>query len=107
MSGSHRIDGMDRCLQFDLVARTQIQLPDETYDRAKKLCEARKIPLAELARRGIEYILSVYAPEPVTNQEWHPPKPRKLGWKGLTDEEIKAEARKTNAELSLIRKRKK
>jgi hypothetical protein len=37
----------------------QIQLPDETFDHAKKLCEAHEMSLAELARRGIEYILSV------------------------------------------------
>ena len=44
------------------MTRSQIQLPDETFARAKKLCEAREISLAELARRGIEYILSVYDP---------------------------------------------
>jgi hypothetical protein len=37
----------------------QIQLPDETFARSKKLCEAREMSLAELARRGNEYILSV------------------------------------------------
>jgi hypothetical protein len=89
------------------MTRTQIQLPDETYARAKKLCEAREIPLAELARRGIEYILSVYAPEPDKNREWHPPKPRKLGWMGLSDEEIKREAQLTTAELALTRKKRK
>jgi hypothetical protein len=65
------------------MARTQIQLSDESYARAKKLCEAREISLAELAQRGIEYILSVYAPEPDANRDWQPPKPRKLGGMGL------------------------
>ena len=89
------------------MTRTQIQLPDETYARAKKLCEAREISLAELARRGIEYILSVYSPEPDKNREWHPPKPRKLGWMGLSDEEIKHEAQLTNTEIRLARRTKK
>ncbi len=89
------------------MTRTQIQLPDETYARAKKLCEAREIPFAELARRGIEYILSVYAPEADAKREWQPPKPRKLGWKGLTDEELKLEAQLTTTELALTRGRKK
>lgn len=89
------------------MTRTQIQLPDETYARAKKLCEAREIPLAELARRGIEYILSVYSPESDKSREWHPPKPRKLGWMGLSDEEIKREAQLTTSELALTRKKKK
>ncbi|MES2657740.1 MAG: hypothetical protein V4689_03930 [Verrucomicrobiota bacterium] len=83
------------------MTRTQIQLPDDTFARAKKLCEAREISLAELARRGIEYILSVYSTEQEANQEWHPPKPRKLGWKGLNDAEIKREAQLTASELSL------
>lgn len=89
------------------MTRTQIQLPDETLARAKKVCEAREISLAELARRGIDYILSVYAPEPEMNREWQPPKPRKLGWKGLSDVELKLEAQMTSAEGNMPRRRKK
>lgn len=85
------------------MTRTQIQLPDEVFAKAKKVCEAREISLAELARRGIEYILSVYAQEPGTQDDWQPPKPRKLGWKGLTDAEIKAEAQMTLTEQNLTR----
>jgi hypothetical protein len=83
------------------MTRTQIQLPDEIFAQAKKLCEAREISMAELARRGIEYILTVYAAPTKSQTEWHPPKPRKLGWKGLTDAEIKAEAQLTITEQSL------
>jgi len=89
------------------MVRTQIQLPEETYVRAKKLSEAREIPLAELARRGIEYILSVYSPETAANREWQPPVPRDLGWKGLSHAEIKAEAQLTHTEARLTRRLKK
>jgi hypothetical protein len=89
------------------MTRTQIQLPDETFARAKRLCEAREISLAELARRGIEYILSVYAPEPTGNLNWQPPKPRSLGWKGLTDREIKDQSQLTTSEIAFARKRRK
>ena len=89
------------------MTRTQIQLPDETFARAKKLCEAREISLAELARRGIEYILSVYTPEPDANREWQPPTPRNPGWKGLSHAEVKAEAQLTNTEIRLTRRNKK
>ena len=89
------------------MTRTQIQLPDETFARAKKLCEAREISLAELARRGIEYILSVYTPEPDANLEWQPPTPRNPGWKGLSHAEVKAEAQLTNTEIRLTRRNKK
>ena len=94
---------MAKCCQFDGMTRTQIQLPDETFARAKKLCEAREISLAELARRGIEYILSVYSPEQDANRDWQPPKPRHLGWKGLSDAELKVEAQLTTPELTHAR----
>lgn len=89
------------------MVRTQIQLPDDLYARAKKLCESREISLAEMARRGIEYILSVYANQPGNLNEWQPPKPRRLGWKGLTEAEIKAQAQGTTTELLLTRPRRK
>ena len=89
------------------MTRTQIQLPDDVFARAKKLCEAREISLAELARRGIEYILSVYTPEPDASRDWQPPKPRNLGWRGLSHAEIKAEAQLTSSEIRLTRRAKK
>jgi hypothetical protein len=83
------------------VVRTQIQLPDELYARAKKLCESREISFAEIARRGIEYILSVYAAQPGDLDAWQLPKPRRLGWKGFSEAEIKAHAQETTTNLNL------
>ncbi len=100
------IDSAPSCCQSVGMTRTQIQLPDDTFARAKKLCEAREISLAELARRGIEYILSVYSTEQEAGQEWHPPTPRNLGWMGLSHAEIKAEAQLTQTEISLTRSNK-
>ena len=85
------------------MTRTQIQLPDDVYVRARKVCDAREISLAELSRRGLEYILSVYAPQPA--EEWQPPTPRRLGWKGLTDAQLKEQAQVSAVELSLSRKK--
>jgi hypothetical protein len=81
------------------MTRTQIQLPDEVYVRAKQLCQAREISLAELARRGIEHILSIYSSAAVRADEWHLPRPRDLGWKGLSHAEVKEQAQLTPAEL--------
>ena len=89
------------------MTRTQIQLPDDVYARARKVCKSREVSLAELARRGLEYILSVYANEPGAGGEWEPPKPRRLGWRGLTDAQIKAQAQLTSTEAALTRHRKK
>lgn len=82
------------------MIRTQIQLPDEVFSRAKKLCAEREISLAELARRGIEYILSVYSPE-CGSEDWQPPKPRRLGWKGLDDADLKVQAQHTANEIAV------
>jgi hypothetical protein len=81
------------------MTRTQIQLPDEVYARAKQLCQVREISLAELARRGIEHILSVYSSAAVSADEWYLPKPRDLGWKGLSHARVKEQAQLTAAEL--------
>lgn len=40
------------------MTRTQIQLPDELYRRAKEVAEAREVSLAELIRNGLELLLT-------------------------------------------------
>ena len=80
------------------MVRTQVQIPDDLYARAKRLAEQREISLAELARRGLEYMLSVYPTAEVVVPTWQPPQPRHLGWKGHSDEELKLEAQKTTTE---------
>ncbi len=89
------------------MKRTQIQLPDDVYDRAYKLCQSRGISLAELSRLGLECVLSVYAAQPAVSGEWQPPKPRPLGWRGLSDAEIKKLAQITAAETALTHRRRK
>lgn len=42
------------------MVRTQIQLPDELYNRAKQLAKDREMTLAEVIRRGLETILDQY-----------------------------------------------
>ena len=71
------------------MTRTQIRLPDEVHARARLLCEKKEISMAELARRGIEYMLSAYSHE---TREWALPEPRSLGWKGLDESELKEAA---------------
>ena len=89
------------------MIRTQIQLPDDVYARARQVCKSREISFAELSRRGLEYILSVYATGQDGTGDWQPPKPRRLGWKGLNDTEVKAQAQLTATEAAFDRRRKK
>jgi len=83
------------------MTRTQILLPDEVYQRARSVAEAKEISLAELARRGLELILDQYPPPEAMRQEWTLPLLTDMGWRGLDDTEIKLLARKTALEEDL------
>ena len=61
------------------MTRTQIQFPDALYEQAKRLAEAREISLAELVRRGLEYMLSVSATAKPGAVAWDLPEPVRLG----------------------------
>ena len=57
------------------MIRTQIQLPDSLYARAKRLAERQEMSLAELVRRGLEHMLRVYRAADDAVPEWRPPTP--------------------------------
>jgi hypothetical protein len=67
------------------MVRTQIQLPDDVFAKAKKLCEASEISFTDP-------MLSVSSLELWKAHRWQLPKPRNLGWKGLSHAEIKEQA---------------
>jgi hypothetical protein len=71
------------------VTRTQIQLPDELYRRLKSYSKQREWTLAETLRRGAEHLMDIYPSNPAATSTWQPPKARALGWKNLTDAQIK------------------
>jgi hypothetical protein len=47
---------------FAIMIKTQIQLPDVLYREAKRVARERELSLAEVLRRGVEYIARVYPP---------------------------------------------
>ncbi len=55
------------------MIRTQIQLPDDLYRRAKRYGAAREMSLAEMTRRGLELLLDRVAPEPSSESAWRLP----------------------------------
>jgi hypothetical protein len=55
-----------------IMVRTQIQLPDDLFARAKRVAEDREISMTELIRRGLEAILTQYPPLP-RKAEWQLP----------------------------------
>lgn len=52
------------------MKRTQIQLPDHLHSNALTVCEEQEISLSELARRGLEYMVSVYSKKNGINKQW-------------------------------------
>ena len=42
------------------MIKTQVQIPDDLYRAAKRVARQRELSLAEVMRRGLEYIVSVY-----------------------------------------------
>lgn len=82
------------------MIRTQIQLPEDLYHEAKRLCEAREVSMAELARRGLEHMVTVLN-RGSKDTRWSPPAPQALGWDGLSEEELKRIAQEGNTEIEM------
>ncbi|MBN1268441.1 MAG: ribbon-helix-helix protein, CopG family [Kiritimatiellae bacterium] len=61
------------------MIKTQIQLPDALYRLLKRIAKEREMSLAELLRRGAEYMTNVCPPTSVKQDEWKLPEPRPLG----------------------------
>ncbi len=67
------------------MIRTQIQLPNVVYERARRVAKAKEISLAELARRGIETILDQYPAAEAIDPGWITPLVRSGGVKVSLD----------------------
>ncbi len=80
------------------MIKTQIQIPDRLYHEAKRIAREREMSFAEVVRRGIECVLTVYPPNPLPAGKWSLPQPRNLGWKGLTSEQLRDLATETTTE---------
>ena len=61
------------------MTRTQIQLPDALYRKARHLASQREISMAELFRRGLEYMLATASTPGSDGNEWSLPEPHDLG----------------------------
>ena len=58
------------------MMRTQIQLPDELYRDVKRIAAEQEMSVAELVRRGLEHMRSLY---PQRSGDWQLPEPIDLG----------------------------
>ena len=55
------------------MKRTQVQLPDWLFTAAQNLAVTKEISLAELVRRGLEYMLAVTPGAQADAQAWDLP----------------------------------
>ncbi len=56
------------------MIRTQIQLPDELYQRAKAFAAQRELSLAEVTRRGLELFLDRFPSTEPARGTWTLPR---------------------------------
>ena len=72
------------------MTKTQIQVPEELFQELRDFAKQREWSLAETFRRGAELLLQVY-PEPPAMLDvaaWVPPSSGRVGWKGLSAEQL-------------------
>ena len=60
------------------MKRTQIQLPDRLFALAKRLADKKEISLAELVRRGLEYMVATSPGVSERPEAWNLPKAETL-----------------------------
>ena len=61
------------------MIKTQIQLPDELYKEVKELARSKELSIAEICRRGLEYMLSIHPVKTDRKEKWEMPEPKTLG----------------------------
>lgn len=61
------------------MIKTQVQIPEDLFRRAKAVAVEREWSFAEVVRRGLEYITSVHPPSRTPGREWKLPPPEDLG----------------------------
>lgn len=72
------------------MTKTQIQLPDELFAELREFAARREWSLAETFRRGAELLLETYPTKaPRASKPWEPPSSRRVGWRGLTPEQLR------------------
>jgi hypothetical protein len=69
------------------MIKTQVQIPDELFDRAKRVAAAHEWSFAEIVRRGLEYMTNINPPNRQAVQEWRLPAPANLGLPLVPEEE--------------------
>lgn len=73
------------------MTKTQIQVPEKLFKEVRAFAKKREWTLAETFRRGAELLLQVYPDTTAAtpNAAWAPPTSKRVGWKGLSAEQLR------------------
>jgi hypothetical protein len=74
-----RFDTKSQSWHFTIMIKTQVQIPDDLFRRAKAVAAEREWSFAEVVRRGLEYITAVNPSGRTPGSEWKLPPPEDLG----------------------------
>jgi len=74
-----RLDIHSPSWHFATMIKTQVQIPDDLFRRAKAVAAEREWSFAEVVRRGLEYITAVHPPGRTPGSEWNLPPAEDLG----------------------------
>ena len=55
------------------MIKTQVQIPDDLYRKAKAISKSRELSFAEVVRRGLEYVTSIYPDSDHQGRKWSLP----------------------------------
>jgi len=89
------------------MIKTQIQLPVGLYQELKRVAQEREMSLAEVIRRGAEYITHAYRPLAEPRAAWKLPGPFDLGVRGdpLADPDWRYEVNLAASAGGLVREK--
>ena len=74
------------------MIKTQVQIPEHLYEEARRISREYEMSFAEVVRRGLERMAPAYPPRKQRGK-WSLPKPRDLGCRPLTAEQLRDTAR--------------
>ena len=61
------------------MVKTQVQIPDGLFTRAKQVAAAKEWSFAEIVRRGLEYMTQVNPTPRTSGEQWRLPTSHHLG----------------------------
>ena len=61
------------------MIKTQVQIPNALFERAKRVAAEKEWSFAEVVRRGLEHMTATNPPDRPPGRKWRLPGPHRLG----------------------------